>query len=187
MGRYELKLKRKQKQKQNVDNKIRTRATITKRKTNYRTETTPYHFYDLRSRRSCQTDNSTVLPPESCCSTNLTPLNSTEFLQNSVTTPESTADNLEVESEGESSSKFTDSNKLSREIDGVDSTAMKSTVEIKPMTMIMTSMIPSQFEIDDFFASAEKDLQKRFCDKYNFDILKDAPLEGRYEWVQVKP
>ncbi|KAK9942149.1 hypothetical protein M0R45_007832 [Rubus argutus] len=28
---------------------------------------------------------------------------------------------------------------------------------------------------------------KRFAEKYNFDIGKDAPLEGRYEWIRLKP
>ncbi|KAJ8430010.1 hypothetical protein Cgig2_008449 [Carnegiea gigantea] len=54
----------------------------------------------------------------------------------------------------------------------------KSTVQIK---------MPSDSEIEDFFTAAEKDLQKRFTDKYNFDIVKDVPLEGRYEWVPINP
>ncbi|CAA2975818.1 cyclin-dependent kinase inhibitor 7-like isoform X2 [Olea europaea var. sylvestris] len=49
--------------------------------------------------------------------------------------------------------------------------------------------LPSEAELEEFFAAAEKDLQKKFIDKYNYDIVKDEPLEGRYEWVQlqVKP
>ncbi|KAL3646272.1 hypothetical protein CASFOL_011452 [Castilleja foliolosa] len=49
--------------------------------------------------------------------------------------------------------------------------------------------IPTEDELENFFAAAEKNLQKRFIDKYNFDIVKDKPLEGRYEWVpvQLKP
>ncbi|KAL9261167.1 Cyclin-dependent kinase inhibitor 3-like protein [Drosera capensis] len=49
------------------------------------------------------------------------------------------------------------------------------------------SKMPSDLEIEEFFAEAEKDLQKRFIDKYNFDIVRDVPLEGRYQWVPVKP
>ncbi|KNA14648.1 hypothetical protein SOVF_105520 [Spinacia oleracea] len=57
----------------------------------------------------------------------------------------------------------------------------KSTVEMK------MKMTPSNSEIEDFFAAAEKDLHKRFSDKYNFDVVKDVPLEGRYDWVPIKP
>ncbi|KAF9622507.1 hypothetical protein IFM89_031911 [Coptis chinensis] len=41
---------------------------------------------------------------------------------------------------------------------------------------------PSEAEIDEFFSTAEKDEQRRFTDKFNFDIRKDLPLKGRYEW-----
>ncbi|KAK6128681.1 hypothetical protein DH2020_037569 [Rehmannia glutinosa] len=46
--------------------------------------------------------------------------------------------------------------------------------------------MPSDAELEEFFAAAEKDLQKQFIDKYNYDIVKDQPLEGRYEWVKVQ-
>uniref|UniRef100_A0A803KXV3 Cyclin-dependent kinase inhibitor domain-containing protein n=1 Tax=Chenopodium quinoa TaxID=63459 RepID=A0A803KXV3_CHEQI len=62
--------------------------------------------------------------------------------------------------------------------DGQDSQATKSTAQIR---------MPSDSEIEEFFAAAEKDIQKRFSDKYNFDIAKDLPLKGRYDWVQIKP
>ena len=26
-----------------------------------------------------------------------------------------------------------------------------------------------------------------FFSRYNYDIVKDAPLEGRYEWIRLKP
>ncbi|KAK7362656.1 hypothetical protein VNO77_04775 [Canavalia gladiata] len=40
-------------------------------------------------------------------------------------------------------------------------------------------------EIEEFFAMAEKYEQKRFAEKYNFDIVRDMPLEGRYRWVRL--
>ncbi|CAI0383013.1 unnamed protein product [Linum tenue] len=46
---------------------------------------------------------------------------------------------------------------------------------------------PSQEELDDFFTAAENEKQKRFAEKYNFDVVKDVPLEGRYQWVRLKP
>lgn len=54
-------------------------------------------------------------------------------------------------------------------------------VKDKPQKM------PTESELDEFFASAEKDIQKRFQHKYNYDIVKDMPMEGRYEWVEIKP
>lgn len=40
-------------------------------------------------------------------------------------------------------------------------------------------------EIEEFFAYAEQQAQKKFIEKYNFDIVNDSPLPGRYEWEQV--
>ncbi|XP_028760479.1 cyclin-dependent kinase inhibitor 7-like [Neltuma alba] len=47
--------------------------------------------------------------------------------------------------------------------------------------------MPTEQELEEFFAAAESDIQKRFAEKYSYDIVKDVPLEGRYEWVQIKP
>ncbi|KAK2410893.1 cyclin-dependent kinase inhibitor [Trifolium repens] len=47
--------------------------------------------------------------------------------------------------------------------------------------------LPTESELDEFFSTAESHVQKQFQNKYNFDIAKDMPLEGRYEWVQLKP
>ncbi|CAL9222268.1 unnamed protein product [Arabidopsis halleri] len=44
-----------------------------------------------------------------------------------------------------------------------------------------------QSEIEDFFANAEEQQQRLFIQKYNFDIVSDNPLPGRYEWVKVVP
>ncbi|XWS62886.1 hypothetical protein CRYUN_Cryun06bG0049100 [Craigia yunnanensis] len=46
---------------------------------------------------------------------------------------------------------------------------------------------PSQAEIDEFFSVADKYEQKRFTEKYNYDIVKDVPLDGRYQWIRLKP
>ncbi|GAY54862.1 hypothetical protein CUMW_160030 [Citrus unshiu] len=45
--------------------------------------------------------------------------------------------------------------------------------------------IPSAAEIDEFFTAAEKREQERFAEKYNYDIVNDLPLEGRYQWVRL--
>lgn len=50
-----------------------------------------------------------------------------------------------------------------------------------------TTKMPSESELEEFFSAAEKNIQEQFIQKYNYDIAKDAPLEGRYEWIQMKP
>ncbi|KAI3866463.1 hypothetical protein MKX03_000556 [Papaver bracteatum] len=47
--------------------------------------------------------------------------------------------------------------------------------------------MPTETEIKDFFSAFEKHEHKRFVEKYNYDITKDVPLEGRYEWISLKP
>ncbi|TMW89924.1 hypothetical protein EJD97_016445 [Solanum chilense] len=45
--------------------------------------------------------------------------------------------------------------------------------------------IPSAHEIEDFFTFAEQQQQRLFMEKYNFDVVNDVPLSGRYEWIRV--
>lgn len=47
--------------------------------------------------------------------------------------------------------------------------------------------MPSAAELEEFFSEAEKYEQKRFAEKYNYDIVKDVPIEGRYQWIRLKP
>lgn len=47
--------------------------------------------------------------------------------------------------------------------------------------------MPSAAELEAFFAAAEKYEQKRFSEKYNYDIVKDLPLKGKYQWVRLLP
>ncbi|KAI3665716.1 hypothetical protein L6452_44346 [Arctium lappa] len=69
----------------------------------------------------------------------------------------------------------------------------QETITAKPSTVIKTrrtvpaEKMPPAAELEDFFASAETELHKRFKDKYNYDIVNDTPLEGRFQWVQVLP
>ncbi|GER42194.1 cyclin dependent kinase inhibitor family protein [Striga asiatica] len=46
---------------------------------------------------------------------------------------------------------------------------------------------PPPAELEEFFAAAEKHDQKRFLEKYNYDIVRDVPLEGKYQWVRLHP
>lgn len=63
----------------------------------------------------------------------------------------------------------------------------KHASEINSRHRSMAKKMPSSAEIDEFFSSAEKDLQRQYAEKYNFDFVKEQPLEGRYNWVRVKP
>ncbi|KAL8129271.1 hypothetical protein V2J09_018426 [Rumex salicifolius] len=45
--------------------------------------------------------------------------------------------------------------------------------------------VPSTREIDDLFANLGRQQQKQFMEKYNFDIMNDLPLPGRFEWYGV--
>ncbi|KAJ6738965.1 CYCLIN-DEPENDENT KINASE INHIBITOR 4-RELATED [Salix koriyanagi] len=47
--------------------------------------------------------------------------------------------------------------------------------------------MPSLAEIDSFFAGAEREEQKRFAEKYNYDVVMDLPMEGHYQWICLKP
>ncbi|XP_038692725.1 cyclin-dependent kinase inhibitor 3 [Tripterygium wilfordii] len=44
---------------------------------------------------------------------------------------------------------------------------------------------PIMLEVEEFFACAEQQQQREFMEKYNFDIVNDLPLPGRYEWVKI--
>lgn len=54
-------------------------------------------------------------------------------------------------------------------------------------TVLPAEKMPPAAELEEFFAAAQKDLHKRFRDKYNYDIVNDIPLKGRFEWIQLKP
>ncbi|GMN30080.1 hypothetical protein TIFTF001_002682 [Ficus carica] len=83
--------------------------------------------------------------------------------------------------------EMTPSSKLREESDDVESAAARQTVEDSHRRSVVAEKMPSELELEEFFAAAEKDIQKRFAEKYNYDIVKDTPLEGRYEWVRIKP
>ncbi|CAN0897902.1 Cyclin-dependent kinase inhibitor 3 [Linum grandiflorum] len=47
--------------------------------------------------------------------------------------------------------------------------------------------LPTVQEMDDFFARAEERQQRLFIEKYNYDVVNDMPLPGRYEWIEITP
>ncbi|KAJ1289972.1 hypothetical protein BS78_02G205800 [Paspalum vaginatum] len=46
---------------------------------------------------------------------------------------------------------------------------------------------PPEEEVEAFLAAAESGLARRFAAKYNYDVVKDAPMDGPYEWVRMGP
>ncbi|KAL4386828.1 hypothetical protein GQ457_09G010520 [Hibiscus cannabinus] len=81
----------------------------------------------------------------------------------------------------ESRIETTSSSELRADPDGMDSRSRPSERRSTVVKM------PTEAELEEFFASAEKKLQNHFAEKYNYDIFKDEPLEGRYEWIRLKP
>ncbi|XP_042517938.1 cyclin-dependent kinase inhibitor 5-like [Macadamia integrifolia] len=62
-----------------------------------------------------------------------------------------------------------------------------STATNRRVQNAMRRLVPTAHEMEEFFASAERQQQRRFIEKYNFDPVNDKPLPGRYEWVRVTP
>ncbi|XP_075474338.1 cyclin-dependent kinase inhibitor 7-like isoform X2 [Primulina tabacum] len=78
----------------------------------------------------------------------------------------------------------TPSSQVQAELGELESTAMPREPNFRRRS-ISAEKMPSEVELEEFFSAAETKIQKQFMDKYNFDILKDEPLEGRYEWVRI--
>nr|DAD41230.1 TPA_asm: hypothetical protein HUJ06_015553 [Nelumbo nucifera] len=81
--------------------------------------------------------------------------------------------------------EMTPSSEHCAESDDLESTARPMDANSRHRSTVRK--MPTDAEIDEFFSAAEKLEQKRFADKYNYDIVKDVPLEGRYEWIRIKP
>ncbi|CAI9110157.1 OLC1v1010136C1 [Oldenlandia corymbosa var. corymbosa] len=70
----------------------------------------------------------------------------------------------------------------------MDSTARPSSLsQANSRRQTPSEKMPSEAELEEFFSTAEKTIHQQFAHKYNFDILKEEPLDGRYEWVRVDP
>ncbi|XP_073277728.1 cyclin-dependent kinase inhibitor 6-like [Primulina huaijiensis] len=78
----------------------------------------------------------------------------------------------------------TPSSQVQAELGELESTAMPREPNFCRRS-ISAEKMPSEVELEEFFSAAETKIHKQFMDKYNFDILKDEPLEGRYEWVRI--
>ncbi|KZV24976.1 cyclin-dependent kinase inhibitor 7-like [Dorcoceras hygrometricum] len=77
----------------------------------------------------------------------------------------------------------TPSSEAQAELGELESTAMRESNFLR--RSISSQKMPSVAELEEFFSAVETKLHKQFMDKYNYDILKDEPLEGRYEWDRI--
>lgn len=59
---------------------------------------------------------------------------------------------------------------------------LESTARVTTTSTITT---PPTAEIEEFFSAAERDQALRFADKYNYDVINDVPLNGRFRWVPI--
>ncbi|GJT60635.1 cyclin-dependent kinase inhibitor 7-like protein isoform X1 [Tanacetum coccineum] len=112
-------------------------------------------------------------------------------------------DDLCIDPKVEDETSISSSNGFSRETSAsseicLDSDEMESSSTLRnkkkkivasrsPTCKVTGTNNPTAAEIDDFFAAAEKKEQKRFAEKYNYDFVNDVPMEGRYQWVRLKP
>lgn len=76
------------------------------------------------------------------------------------------------------------SSKFKVELNKLESTPRPQHAKSRRRRRSTEAKMPSEADLDEFFAAAEKDLHKKFAEKYNFDFAKEEPLEGRYKWVR---
>ncbi|KAK4258756.1 hypothetical protein QN277_005168 [Acacia crassicarpa] len=127
----------------------------------------------------------------SCCSSNIVKSSSGIVDSTATTTPpDLEAKGFEiVESTSSDIKLFRDMCLLSESFGDSEETA---TLPMKPPSAVMSkhrniplANMPPKEEIEEFFATAEKYEQERFAEKYNYDIAKDVPLDGQYQWVRL--
>ncbi|KAG8481608.1 hypothetical protein CXB51_026472 [Gossypium anomalum] len=103
--------------------------------------------------------------------------------------PDLEDESIEVKSSRHFSSRerreTTPLSELRAEPEDMDSTSRPSGGNSRRRSMV--EKMPTEAELEEFFVVAEEKLRNQFAEKYNYDILKDQPLEGRYEWARLKP
>jgi putative lipase involved disintegration of autophagic bodies len=66
--------------------------------------------------------------------------------------------------------------------------AIHNRMMIQNRRYMRTNLFTDAKAIDELFAApdtTDREEGKRFTDRYNYDIVNDKPLEGRYEWSPV--
>ncbi|GMH24601.1 hypothetical protein Nepgr_026444 [Nepenthes gracilis] len=134
---------------------------------------------------NCCSGNS-VQMPAACCSSD----DSSELVKDPLGSIDPDEEITELETSMHSDCRERRETTRSREFraeESDDQESMAKSAEANYRHRPTVQKIPSEFEIEEFFAAAEKDIQKSFIEKYNFDLVRDIPLKGRYEWIPVKP
>ncbi|KAB2061629.1 hypothetical protein ES319_A10G098400v1 [Gossypium barbadense] len=103
--------------------------------------------------------------------------------------PDLEDESIEVKSSTHFSSRerreATPLSELRAEPEDMDSTSRPSGGNSRRRSMV--EKMPTEAELEEFFVVAEEKLRNQFAEKYNYDILKDQLVEGRYEWARLKP
>lgn len=100
-------------------------------------------------------------------------------------------DNIDFGGRERSSRESTPCSLIRRELNAIgtpgSSTRARNLEASNRMTQnTIRRSLPLAQEIEEFFARHEQEQQRRFADKYNFDMVNEKALEGRYEWVRVE-
>ncbi|KAG7011200.1 Cyclin-dependent kinase inhibitor 7, partial [Cucurbita argyrosperma subsp. argyrosperma] len=161
--------------------------------TNFEFSTTTTSFVKLRSRRRrvVLPENSVPAPPAE--NTLLLPGTTSTKERSSISpTSDDDASTFACSSNGcseiveESKRETTPSSQFRPTQSGdMESPAGKSEATSSGNRSLSSVKMPAESELEAFFIAAEKNIQKRFTEKYNYDIIEDVPLEGRYEWVRL--
>ncbi|KAK1435342.1 hypothetical protein QVD17_01103 [Tagetes erecta] len=143
-------------------------------------------YIQLRSRRLVK-PNSPIKHKHkhNSLSTNLPPLQHQQIPQ-----PSFGENQNQIQPTGRRTTRETTPCSLIRDPDAIkapgSSTKSRRRTETKYSVEDTTSRhIPSTSEMDEFFTGPEKQQQRLFIEKYNFDPVNDKPLPGRYEWVKL--
>ncbi|XVF17708.1 hypothetical protein REPUB_Repub10bG0147100 [Reevesia pubescens] len=168
--------------------KVTSSTTLTKSYIQLRSRRILVDHHRRRDETRCSSlsPNSDHDDDVSCCSSNL---GSSD--KRIIELPDLEDESIEVETSSHFCSRerrreTTPSSELRAEPEDLDSKSTRPS-EANSRRRSTVEKMPTEAELEEFFASAEKKLQKQFTQKYNYDIVKDEPLEGRYEWVQLKP
>ncbi|XP_061979444.1 cyclin-dependent kinase inhibitor 7-like isoform X1 [Populus nigra] len=127
-------------------------------------------------------------PVLSCCSSNAP----VQVVKDSLRFLDLEAKSPETESSTCNDRKFSRETTPSSDFHGSGTDHMDTPAAIEKMESLrprdsQAVKMPSQAEIDEFFTGAEREEQRRFAEKYNYDVVMDLPMEGRYQWICLKP
>ncbi|KAE8695087.1 Cyclin-dependent kinase inhibitor 6 [Hibiscus syriacus] len=116
----------------------------------------------------------------SCCPSSI---GSSE--KRNIQLPDLEGESIEVEASAHLNFRERRETTPSSEQEDLDSTSRTSEANSRRRSTV--EKMPTEVELEEFFAAAEKQVKKQFAEKYNYDIVKDEPLEGRYQWVRLNP